>query len=270
MVREYNGRVAVITGAGSGLGRALAKELADRNCNLALVDIDSSSIAKTKKELVRPGIVVTDHLANVGSEENLALVAVEIENAHGTVNLLINSAGVSASASFLNTSATEFERIIRVNFFGVVYSCRVFLPLLQRHAKGQILNVASCFAWLGYPRKTAYASSKGAVRAFSESLRWEVAASGVGVTVLYPGPLPTSLVRSGFADSVERRQREEKFLIDRGLSLERVARRSLDQLVTNPSRIVIGADYHLMDMMNRLSPRLAGRMMWLGSKWAGF
>jgi short-subunit dehydrogenase len=270
MVREYGGKVAVVTGAGNGLGRALAKELAARNCNLALVDIDSSAVANTKEELARPGIVVTYHCADVSSEQSLALVAAEVKNFHGTAHLLINNAGVSASASFRNTDATEFERIIRVNFFGVAYGCRVFLPLLQEHGEGQILNISSCFAWLGYPSKTAYASSKGAVRAFSESLRWEVAEHGVGVTVLYPGPLHTSLVRSGVSDSAQRREREERFLIERGLSLERVAQRSLDRLVKNPSRIVIGVDYRSLDLLIRFSPRFAGRVMWFASERFGF
>jgi NAD(P)-dependent dehydrogenase (short-subunit alcohol dehydrogenase family) len=202
MVRKYEGRVAVITGAGSGFGRALAKELATRNCNLALVDIDSSAVEKTRRELARPGIMVTDHFADVGSEQSLEFVATEVKKVHGAVHLLINNAGVSASASFLSTEAAEFDRIMRVNFFGAVYGCRVSLPLLQEHSQGQILNVSSCFAWLGYPRKTAYASSKGALRAFSES---RICKSGVGVTALYPGPLHTSLVRSGISDSAGQR-----------------------------------------------------------------
>ena len=270
MIRNYQGRVAVVTGGGSGLGQALAKELAARNCNLALVDLDSSAIARTKKELTRPGIVVTDHCADVSCEQSLKVVATDVKNVHGAAHLLINNAGVSASASFQNTGATDFDRIMRVNFWGVVYGCRAFLPLLQTHSEGQILNVSSCFAWLGYPRKTAYASSKAAIRAFSESLRWEIAESGVGVTVLYPGPLYTSLIRSGVSDSAETLEREQKFLMDRGLSLERVARRCLDRLVTNPGRIVIGADYHLVDALNRLSPSLAARVIQFVSQRAGF
>lgn len=270
MVREYQGRVAVITGAAKGLGRALATELADRKCHLALVDIDSAELSKAGRELARPGIVVTYHVADVGSQPDLDRVASKVANAHGTVHLLINNAAVSASASFANTSATEFERILRVNFLGTVHGCRVFLPLLQGHAEGQILNVASCFAWIGYPGKTAYASSKGAIRAFSESLRWEVAGQGVGVTLLYPGPLRTALVRSGLSDSEERREREERFLSAHGLSLERVAHLSLDRLLANPSRIVIGRDYRLFDLLARLSPRLADQAMRIGSARVGF
>ncbi|MFC5862126.1 SDR family NAD(P)-dependent oxidoreductase [Acidicapsa dinghuensis] len=99
LVRNYQGRVAVITGAGSGLGQALATEFAARNCNLALVDVDSSVIAQTKTELTRPGIVVTDHCVDVGCERNLELVARDVENIHGAIHLLINNAGVSASST---------------------------------------------------------------------------------------------------------------------------------------------------------------------------
>src|SRR5207244_719315 len=132
-----------------------------------------------------------------------------------------------------------------------------FLPFLQSHSQGQIVNVASCFAWLGYPGKTAYASSKGAVRAFSESLRLELAGPGVGVTLLYPGPLQTGIVSSGFCESEQRRQREEQLLKRRGLPVDRVARRCLDKLLNNPSRIVVGLDYRLLDLLARLSPSLA-------------
>ncbi len=270
MVREYRDRVAVVTGAANGLGRALAKELAARRCHLALIDTDASRLQKVREELARTGVVVTHHCADVGSEQALQRIAAEIGSTHGAVHLVINNAAVSASASFANTGTTEFERIIRVNFFGVVYGCRAFLPFLQRHAEGQILNVGSCFAWLGYPGKTAYASSKGALRAFSESLRLEVASSGVGVTLLYPGPLNTSLLRNGMSDSEQRRNREEQFLISRGLPIERVVQRCLDQLLSNPDRIVIGLDYCLIDMLARVSPRMAGRVMGFAARRAGF
>jgi short-subunit dehydrogenase len=257
VIRSYAGKVAVVTGAAHGLGRALAGELATRKSHLALIDIDPVGLLDCAEKLARDGTVVTSHVADIASQHELERAAGAIEDAHGTIHLLVNNAAVSASASFRSMSPEGFARVVQVNYFGVVHSCRLFLPLLEAHAEGQILNVSSCFAWLGYPRKTAYASSKGAVRAFSESLRGEVARSGVGVTVLYPGPLATALVRDGICDSEQLREREEGFLRTRGLPLREVARRSLDRLLANPSRIVIGLDYHLIDVATRISPRLA-------------
>jgi NAD(P)-dependent dehydrogenase (short-subunit alcohol dehydrogenase family) len=270
VIRGYKEKVAVITGAANGLGRALAGELAARKCNLALIDIDSSALRKATEELARPGLRVTGHCADVGSEQAFQRAAGEIVGAHGNVHLLINNAAVSASAVFTNTGAADFERIMQVNFFGAVYGCRAFLPFLQKHGEGQILNVSSCFAWLGYPRKTAYASSKGALRGFSESLRLEFAGSGVGVTLLYPGPLHTSLVRNGISDFDERRKLEERFLMNRGLRLDRVARRCLDELLADPCRVVIGLDYCILDLLARLSPWLADKTMAFGAARAGF
>lgn len=248
----------MITGAASGLGRALATELALRQCHVALVDIDAAALGSVAAKLARPGIVVSEHCADVASEQAVKRVAAEVERIHKAVHLLINNAALSASASFANTGPADFERILRVNFLGSVYFCRALAGPLQGYGEGQILNVASCFAWHGCPRKTAYASSKGALRSFSESLRMELASAGVGVTVLYPGPLATSIVRDGISDSEQRREQEQMFLRARGLPLKRVARRCLDQLPGNPSRIVIGMDYHMMDWLTRLSPALAG------------
>jgi short-subunit dehydrogenase len=186
------------------------------------------------------------------------------------VHLLINNAAISASTAFASMDAKQFDQILRVNFFAAVYACRAFLPMLEKHGERQILNVSSCFAWLGYPGKTAYAASKGALRAFSESLRLELAGAGVGVTVVYPGPMRTSLVSKGSSDSRERREREHEFLMRRSLPTERVARRCADQFLRNPNRIVIGLDYHLLDAVARISPALASGIMRLASGRTGF
>jgi NAD(P)-dependent dehydrogenase (short-subunit alcohol dehydrogenase family) len=131
MLRGYRDRVAVVTGAANGLGRALAKELATRGCHLALIDTDDSTLPKLREELALAGVVVTHHSADVGSEPALLRVAAEIGSTHGTVHLVINNTAVSASAAFANTGTTEFERITRVNFLGAVHGCRAFLTLLQ-------------------------------------------------------------------------------------------------------------------------------------------
>ena len=270
VLHGYRGKVAVVTGAASGLGRALTRELVSRQCHLALLDVDVSSLQAATLEFGGAGIKLTQHCVEVAFEEAMKGAAADIARAHGAVHLLINNAGVSASAAFNATTSEVFERILSVNFFGVVHGCRAFLPLLQKHGEGQILNVSSCFAWLGYPRKTAYAASKAAIRGFSESLRLELADSGVGVTLFYPGPLSTSLVRSGIAESEEGRSREEDFLCRRGARVDRVARRCLDRLLDNPARIVMSLDYRIMDAMARLSPGLASRVMGWGARRAKF
>lgn len=193
MRRIYAAKVAAVTGAAGGLGRALARELAARGCRVALLDCDREALQQARADLAAAGAAVSEH---------------------GAVDLLINNAAISSSAAFCNVTAQEFERILRVNFLGAVHGCRVFLPQLLE-TRGQILNVSSSFAWVGYPRKTAYAASKGAMRAFSQCLRMELAGSGVAVTELYPGPLATAIVRRGGVDSEEMRAREEAFLARR-------------------------------------------------------
>ncbi|MCU1260493.1 MAG: family oxidoreductase [Bryobacterales bacterium] len=257
MRRAYIGKVAVITGGAGGLGRALAAELARRGCHIALIDLDANTLAITARELSARGTTVTMHQADVGCEPALEQVSTDILAQHGRVDLLINNAGISISAPFDRTDPAAFEMVIRVNFLGVVYACRAFLPILSSRPGGRIVNVASSFAWLGYPGKTAYAASKAAVRAFSECLRLECAATNIGVTVLYPGPLNTNLVRAGAAGSEEQRAKEVAFLEGRGLPLELVARRAIDRLRNNPCRIVIGSDYWLLDVAARISPVLA-------------
>ena len=204
----------------------------------------------------------------MGSQEDLERVAIEIRKAHGTAHLLVNNAALSASAAFSTTSGADFERIVRVNFFGVVHGCRVFLPFLREHAEGQILNVSSCFAWLGYPGKTAYASSKAAIRAF------RVATAGTcqprSRRFRSVSRSDAALVRSGISDSPGRRERENRFLETRGASPERVARVALDRLLANPSRILVGFDYCALDLLARLSPGLAEQLMRLGSMRARF
>jgi NAD(P)-dependent dehydrogenase (short-subunit alcohol dehydrogenase family) len=231
MVRGYEGRVAVVTGAANGLGRALAGELAARKCHLALIDVDSSALENATQELAERGIAVTHHIADVGSQQDLERVAMEIGKAHGTTHLLVNNAAISASAAFSTTSDADFERSFGQLFWGGARlpSFSALPPGKRRRADSQR------FAWLGYPGKTAYASSKAAIRAFSESLRLELADHGVGVSVLYPGPMHTALVRSGISDSQGRRERENRFLETRGASPERVACIALDRLLANPA-----------------------------------
>lgn len=261
MLRAYRDKVAVVTGAGSGLGRALALELGSRGARVALIDCNPSTMAHTAEMMCGQ---VTCHKADVSCASDVESASAEIIRLHGAVDVLINNAGISISMPFEATPPADFERLIRVNFLGATHACRALLPAL-RASKGQIMNVASCFAWTGFSGKSAYAASKAALRAFSETLRVELAAVNVGVTLLFPGPLHTNIVRDGLAESEKQRSREESFLSKRGLQIDAVARRSLDALLRNPARIVIGRDYRVIDWLTRLSPALASRMMAVAS-----
>jgi short-subunit dehydrogenase len=242
-------KTAVITGGGSGLGYAFARQLSERRYKLALIDIDKDRLEESARGLPN----VTTHCLDIADEAALGDAASAIATQHGRVNLLINNAAISISAPFEGIPSQAFQRLMLVNFNGLVYSCRAFLPLLRAEPKAQILNVASSFAWVGYPGKTAYAASKGAIRSFSESLRHELAPDGIGVTLLYPGPVRTNIARASSASA-----REVEFLDRRGLDPQKVARKALDALGRNPSRIVIGGDYRLMDALARFSPQFAG------------
>ncbi len=263
MPRDYAGKVAVVTGAGSGLGKALSAELARRGCSIALVDVNAEGLEAAERGLAPFGISLTRHCVDVASEPAVRHLASVVLEEHGAVDLLINNAGISISAPFEEIETVAFERVVRVNFMGVVHACRAFLPALRGRPGAQIVNVASAFAWMGYPGKTAYAASKGAVRAFSESLRLECAAAKIGVTVLYPGVLDTNIVVHGISASEEQRSREAAFLHARGIPLQTAARRAIDGMRGNPGRIVIGLDYRVMDAAARFSPRLAA---WLAGR----
>lgn len=248
MPGEYAGKVAVVTGAASGLGRALAGELRERGA--AVVGIDKDD-------------------ADVASRDAFQSTVREIQAQHGQIDLLICNAGISISAPFEKTVPDDFERVLQVNFLGVVNGCRAFLPILRRPG-GQIMNVSSCFAWTGYPGKTAYAASKAAIRAFSESLRLELKRDGIGVTTLFPGAVRTGIVRSGISDTPERQEREATFLDQRGLAPEYVARCAINRLGGNPARIVIGRDYWMLDLLTRISPALANRVVGAAAERTGF
>lgn len=258
------GKTAVVTGAGSGLGAAISLELSRRGFRLALMDRDPDRLDFVAQQLP-PG--TTTHIADVSSESEIAAAAKAIGPA---VHLLILNAGISISLPFHDTNPADFRRLMDVNFFGAVNCARAFLPHLTSETPSQIVAVSSCFAWLGYPGKSAYAASKAALRSWAESLRHELAPKGVGVTILYPGAIATNIVRDGISASDRARTDEDGFLRQHGLSPETVARRTCDALPRSPARILIGTQYRLLDAAARLSPALAERLVRIAASRAGF
>src|ERR1051326_8808512 len=208
------GSIAVITGAGSGIGRALAHDLARRGAQLALADLNSSGLEETRKLL--GSAVARSYLVDVSKAAAVEDFASQVERDFGRVSLLINNAGVALMGRFDEVTLEDMRWLIEINFWGVVYGCKFFLPLLEREPDAHIVNLSSVFGLIGPPGPSAYAASKFAVRGFSESLREELRAtnSSVQVTSVHPAGIATPIAhsaRSGLGITPEARRQAEEF-----------------------------------------------------------
>lgn len=256
-MRLRAGTVAVVTGAGSGIGLAVARALAIRGCQLALLDARGERLEAARATLASAAPAVSAHVADVCDEDAVRRVAAEVQREHGPAALLVNSAGVAIAGPFADTDTESFDWVMRVNFGGTVRCCRVFLPQLRQAGAGHIVNVGSCFGWVGFPGMSGYCASKFAVRGFSESLRNELRPAGVGVTVVYPGAVDTNLVRDARLTDERSRAREVEFLARRAIPPDRVARRVVRGIERDAARVVVGFDYWAIDLVVRLAPSWA-------------
>jgi short-subunit dehydrogenase len=253
-------RVAVITGAASGIGRAIAIRLAKEKCALALVDINKDTALGLSRLDECAGLCepftssVSVHRTDVSDRIGMSGLPEEIVARHGGVNLLVNNAGVSLAGCLNEISIDDFEWIVGVNFWGAVYGCKYFLPALERSGEGHIVNVLSDFALIGLPTKTWYCATKFALRGFSEALRAELAGSGIGVTAVYPGPVATAIIANGRNADPEKAKLELEFIRQRAIDADAVARRVVQGIKRNSARVLIGKETYLIDLATRLAP----------------
>jgi short-subunit dehydrogenase len=192
------GTVAVLTGAGSGIGAALAPLLAQRGAHLALVDVNGPALEAAAVQARAHGVTVTTHVFDLARSESVPALFDAVLAAHGRAGVLINNAGVALGGSFSQVAAVDFDWLMSINFGAVVNLTRAFLPLLAREPAAQIVNLSSIFGIVAPPGQTAYCAAKFAVRGFSESLRHELQMSGspVGVTIVHPGGVRTRIAES--------------------------------------------------------------------------
>jgi short-subunit dehydrogenase len=192
------GGVAVITGAASGIGAALALNLARRGMHLALADLNASGLEAIAAQARALGVTASTHVLDVADHAAVAALPAAVLERHGRASVLVNNAGVAVGGMFEHVSAEDFDWLMNINFGATVRLTRAFLPLLAREPAAQLVNVSSIFGIVAPPGQTAYAASKFAVRGFSESLRHELEASGspVGVTVVHPGGVRTSIAEN--------------------------------------------------------------------------
>ena len=271
-MKHFRGKVAAITGGGSGIGRALAIELASRGCHVALSDIDEEGLAETvvlveQAARTAPVKVSSAHV-DVADRDAVESWAADVVAEFGHVNLIFNNAGVALSANVTAMSYDSFRWLMDINFWGVVNGTLAFLPHLKASGDGHVANISSVFGLLGIPSQSAYNAAKFAVRGFTDALRTEldIERCGVSATTIHPGGIRTNIARNArfeFADHEEAVDAEQAAVDVEKLTRttpEKAAKLILGAVEKNKRRALIGPDAHLFDAAARLSPR--------GSQWA--
>jgi short-subunit dehydrogenase len=253
-----NGGIAVVTGAGSGIGRALAKQLSAAGCGLALADVEEKSLVETAGMLQGKGAGVSTHVLDVADEAGVSAFAEDVKSRHGRVTLLINNAGVALHGTFEEISLDDQRWLMGINFWGTVYGVTYFLPILKQQPRAHIVNLSSVFGIVAPAGQTAYAASKFAVRGFTEALRHELEGSTVFVSCVHPGGIRTPIAERGRlgtnAPQTRKNESVSRLAQLAKTSPENAAARILRGVERREPRILIGFDAHHIDIMQRLRP----------------
>ena len=272
MLKRYNNKIAAVTGAGSGIGQALAINLAQAGCDLALADINQTGLDETI-ELLKPyNVKVTERVLDVSDKQAVFDWADRVVNDHQSVNYIFNNAGVALSGTVAATSIEDYQWIMGINFWGVVYGTKAFLPYLEKSGDGHIVNTSSISGITAQPLMSGYNASKFAIRGFTEALRQdlEITNSCVTATSIHPGGIKTNIAKS----SRMNKSVEEVTGIDREHSIaefeklfihtaDTAAKVILKGVSKNKRRVLIGADARFFDFMARVFP---SKYQWLFTK----
>jgi NAD(P)-dependent dehydrogenase (short-subunit alcohol dehydrogenase family) len=256
-MKNFTDRVAVITGAGSGIGRALALDLAGRGARLALSDVDEVAVADTAARCEKLGVQARGYQLDVSDRAAMTAHADQVVAEFGRVNLVVNNAGVALMATVEDMSYEDFDWIVGINFWGVVHGTKAFLPHLIASGDGHLVNISSVFGFVGVPTQSAYNATKFAVRGFTEALRQEMLLEKrrVGVSCVHPGGIRTNIARDARApENSTPQQRANDFSRIARTTPEQAAKTILRGVERKRARILIGPDAYVFDA----APRLLG------------
>jgi NADP-dependent 3-hydroxy acid dehydrogenase YdfG len=256
-MQGFAGKVAVVTGAGSGIGQALAVELGRSGASLAISDVNIEGLAQTEEQLKAIGAPVKADRLDVTEREAFLLYADAINEHFGKVNQIYNNAGIAFTGDIEVSQFKDIERVMDVDFWGVVNGTKAFLPHLIASGDGHVINVSSIFGLFAVPGQAAYNAAKFAVRGFTEALRQEMVAAGhpVAVTTVHPGGIKTAIARNATtAEGLD--QAELAKLFDKRLartSPERAAEIILVAVRKKKARVLVGGDAKMLDILVRLT-----------------
>lgn len=257
-------RVAVVTGAGSGIGRALCMELARRGAHIAAVDIDEDALAEARGRVESLGRNCSVHRVNVADRTQMEALPSRVIAEHGAVHILVNNAGVSVNLRFLEQNIEDLEWITGINYWGVLYGCRFFLPHLLQADEAHILNLSSSAGFIGMKWQTSYSATKFAVAGFSESLYVELSNTNVGITCAHPGAVATNILGAARMDQGRRNRLLKTFKY--ATPPEHAARTLCNAIERKRFKQLLCVDSRLLYLMKRLSPVGTLKLMRLANR----
>ena len=255
-MKSFQNKVAIITGAGSGLGRALAIQLNQAGAHLALCDLNMTGLDETRALLINPSLKSTLHRVDVASREQMQKFAEEVITQHGQVDLLINNAGISLTPKFFDDITEEqFEKVININLWGVYHGVRAFLPHLRQRPEAAIVNMSSLAGLVGLPTYAPYVMSKFAVRGLSETLQSELSNTHIAVTVVFPGGVKTNIIKNApDLKEDEKESAHSNFTKNAMIPADDAARRIIKAIQRKQKRLIMGPDARLVFAIRNLFP----------------
>ena len=262
---NLHGRTVLVTGAGSGIGRETALLSARRGADLVVCDVDEVGLEETERRARELDRSVFARKVDVADRDQMRAFADAVHAEVGTVDLLVNNAGVGLAARFLDTELEDWDWIVAINVIGVVHGCHFFVPkMVERGTGGHVVNLSSMAGFFATPALNAYTTTKFAVLGFSEALRAELQPHGIGVTAICPGIINTPITASararGAADDPKVRERLVRMYARRNYGPDRVARNILRAVERNRAVAPVAVEAWVAYALTRLSPRLAGRL----------
>jgi NAD(P)-dependent dehydrogenase (short-subunit alcohol dehydrogenase family) len=259
-MRDLKGKVAVVTGAGSGIGRGLAINLAKEGCSLALADLDETGLAETIKLLHDENVETRTYRVDVSDREQVYHFADEVIEAFGKVDIVINNAGVQLKETLEDVSYEDFDWLMGINLYGIIYGCKAFLPHLKKQPITNLVNVSSVQSFFTNPNSGPYCTSKYAVRGFTLTLAQELRDSNVNVSCVYPGGVRTNIVKNERfyktsqpeVSKEDEAARFEKYVC--WISADKAARIMIKGIKKNKPSILVGPDAYFYEFISRLIP----------------